>query len=197
MEDKKEQNQPAREETVREDKAIVLDFLPNGYPFDRRPIHKKTAIVQAVGKNHFTLLELIPKKGITLKLMQEVYIGPEKRDEILHILRRLSINRLTGTAKQELDFVIKEIVHNNPARFIEFFNKAQPLSTRMHQLELLPGLGKKHMWEIIEVREEKLFESFADIKTRVKLMPNPEKVIVKRILSELEGNEKYNLFVEK
>lgn len=197
MEENKEQNQPTREETVREDKAIVLDFLPNGYPFDRRPIHKKTAIVQAIGKNHFTLLELIPKKGITLKLMHEIYIGPEKRDEILHILGRLSINRLTGTAKQELEFVIKEIVHNNPTRFIEFFNKAQPLSTRMHQLELLPGLGKKHMWEIIEVREEKLFESFADIKARVKLMPDPEKVIVKRILSELEGNEKYNLFVER
>lgn len=182
---------------VREEKALVLDFLPNGYPLDPRPVHRKTAIVQAIGKDHFTLLELIPKKGITLKLAQEVYIGPDKRDEILQIVGRLPMHKLTGTAKQELEFVIKEIIHTNPAKFIGFFNKALPLSTRMHQLELLPGLGKKHMWEIIQAREEKLFESFADIKARVKLMPDPEKTIVKRILSELEGNEKHHLFVER
>lgn len=186
-----------REATIREEKVLVLDFLPNGYPLDPRPTHKKTAIVQAVGKDHFTLLELVPKKGITLKLMQELYIGPDKRDEIQHIVGRLPINKLTGTAKQELEFVIKEIVHTNQTKFIEFFNKAQPLSTRMHQLELLPGLGKKHMWEIIEAREEKPFENFADIKARVKLMPDPEKTVVKRIVSELEGNEKYHLFVER
>lgn len=182
---------------IREEKVLVLDFLPNGYPLDPRPIHKKTPIVQAIGKDHFTLLELVPKKGVVLKLMQELYVGPDKRDEIQHIIGRLPMHKLTGTAKQELEFVVKEIVHTNQTKFIDFFNKAQPLSTRMHQLELLPGLGKKHMWEIIEAREEKLFENFADIKARVKLMPDPEKSIVKRIISELEGNEKYNLFVER
>ena len=189
--------QMQREASIREEKVLVLDFLPNGYPLDPRPTHKKTAIVQAVGKDHFTLLELVPKKGTTLKLMQELYIGPDKRDEIQHIVGRLPMHKLTGTAKQELEFVIKEIVHTNQTKFIEFFNKAQPLSTRMHQLELLPGLGKKHMWEIIEAREEKPFENFADIKTRVKLMPDPEKTVVKRIVSELEGNEKYHIFVER
>ena len=189
--------QMQRETNIREEKVLVLDFLPNGYPLDPRPTHKKTAIVQAVGKDHFTLLELVPKKGTTLKLMQELYIGPDKRDEIQHIVGRLPMHKLTGTAKQELEFVIKEIVHTNQTKFIEFFNKAQPLSTRMHQLELLPGLGKKHMWEIIEAREEKLFENFADIKTRVKLMPDPEKTVVKRIISELEGNEKYHIFVDR
>lgn len=186
-----------RELAVKEEKVVILDFLPNGYPFDRRPSHKKTAITQAIGKNRFTLLELIPKKGVTLKLMQEVYIGEGKRDEIHHIQGKLLLHKLTGTAKQELEYVIQDIVHNNQAPFIQFFNKAQPLSTRMHQLELLPGLGKKHMWEIIQAREEKLFESFADIKTRVKLLPDPEKIIVKRIISELEGLEKYNLFVDR
>ncbi len=66
----------------------------------------------------------------------------------------------------------------------------------MHQLELLPGLGKKHMWEIIEARKEKPFESFADIKKRVKLMPDPEKAIIKRILKELSGIEKHRVFVD-
>jgi putative nucleotide binding protein len=153
--------------------------------------------VQAIGKDHFTLLELIPKKGIALKLAQEVYIGPNIREEILQIVGKLPMYKLTGTAKQELEYVIKEIVHNTPQKFIDFFNKAQPLSTRMHQLELLPGLGKKHMWEIIQAREDKPFENFVDIKARVKLMPDPEKTIVKRIISELEGNEKHHIFVER
>jgi len=66
----------------------------------------------------------------------------------------------------------------------------------MHQLELLPGLGKKHMWEIIEQRDEKPFESFEDIKKRVKLMPDPEKSVIKRIIHEIEGQEKHFVFVE-
>jgi len=183
--------------TLKEEKAIVLDFLPHGYPFDRRPSHRKTAIVQAIGKNRFTLLELVPKKGIALSLMQEVYVGEGLRPEINHIQGRLPIHKLTGTARQELEYVVKDIVNNDQVPFVKFFNKAQPLSTRMHQLELLPGLGKKHMWEIIEARKEKEFESFADIKARVKLIPDPQKIIVKRILSELEGKEKYNLFVDR
>ena len=66
----------------------------------------------------------------------------------------------------------------------------------MHQLELLPGVGKKHMWQIIEARNEKEFDSFKDIKDRVKLMPDPEKVVIKRIQMELEGAEKHKLFVD-
>ncbi len=185
-----------RSERVKEEAAIVLDFLPNGYPYDERPMYMKTPIVQAVGKEHFVLLELVPKKGIHLQPFEEVYIGDGKRDKIHHIVGKMVLGKLTATAKSELEFVIKDIVKKNEKRFVEFFNKAQPLSTRMHQLELLPGLGKKHMWQIIEVREEKPFESFSDLKNRVKLMPDPEKTIIKRILQELESTEKHKIFVD-
>ncbi len=182
--------------TVKKESAIVLDFLPNGYPFDKRPIHKKTAVVQAVGKEFFTLLELVPKKGVFVQPYEEVYIGEAKRDKIHHILGRLPMDKLTATAKTELEFVVKDVVKNNEKRFVEFFNTAQSLSTRMHQLELLPGLGKKHMWEILEARKDKPFESFADIKKRVKLMPDPEKTVIRRILKEISGEEKHRIFVE-
>ena len=185
-----------RTERSKEEIAIVLDFLPNGYSYDERPMYMKTPIAQAIGKNHFVLLELVPKKGIHLQSFEEAYIGDGKRDKIHHIVGKLTVAKLTATAKSELEFVIKDIVKKNEKRFIEFFNKAQPLSTRMHQLELLPGLGKKHMWQIIELREEKPFDSFADIKNRVKLMPDPEKSIIKRILQELEATEKHKLFVD-
>ena len=180
----------------KEETAIVLDFLSHGYSYDERPMYMKTPIAQAVGKEHFVLLELVPKKGIHLQPFEEVYIGIGKRDKIHHIVGKISLAKLSATAKSELEFVIKDIVKKNEKKFVEFFNKAQPLSTRMHQLELLPGLGKKHMWQIIETRQEKPFESFSDLKSRVKLMPDPEKTIIKRILQELEGAEKHKIFVD-
>ena len=180
---------------AREEEAIVLDFLPNGYPLDRTPAHRKTAIVQALGKITFAMLELVPKKDIFLQPDDVVYIGEGKRDQIHHITGKLPFDKLTNTARNTLNHVICDLVKNKEATFVDFFNKAQPLTTRMHQLELIPGLGKKHMWAIIEEREKSPFISFADIKTRVKLMPDPEKSIIRRILLELEGKEKHRLFV--
>lgn len=181
----------------KEEYAIVLDFLPYGYPFDTRPSHKKTAIAQAIGKKHFTLLELVPKKGIFLQPYEEVYLGEGKREKIHHIAGRLPVEKLTATAKSQLEYTVKDLVNKNEKQFVDFFNNAKPLTTRMHQLELLPGVGKKHMWEIIEKRKDKEFESFEDIKARVKLMPDPKIAIIKRIIAELKGKEKHFLFIER
>lgn len=179
----------------REEIAIVLDFLPNGYPADTRPMHMKTAIAQALGKEYFTLLELVPKKGVFLQPYEEVYIGEGKRDKIHHISGKLAAGKLTSTAMSEMEFVVKDLVEKHEKMFVEFFNKAQPLTTRMHQLELIPGFGKKHMWEIIEERKEKPFSSFDDLKKRVKLVPDPKKAVIKRILAEIQGDEKHFIFV--
>ncbi|OGM02870.1 DNA-binding protein [Candidatus Woesearchaeota archaeon RBG_13_36_6] len=181
---------------AKEEHGVVLDFLPNGYPFDTRPSHIKTPIVQAIGKERFVLLELVPRKGVSLQPHEEVYIGEGKRDKIHHIVGKLDYDKLTRTAKSELEYIVKELVEKDEAKFVEFFNKAPPLSTRMHSLELLPGLGKKRMWEILEERKVEPFKSFEDLKKRVKLMPDPKSVIIKRILKEIEGKEKHYFFVE-
>ena len=183
-------------ERSKEEIAIVLDFLPNGYPYDGRPMYMKNPIAQAIGSEHFVMLELVPKKDVHLQPFEEVYIGDGKRDKIHHIVGKIDVKKLTATAKSQLEFIIKEIIKKNEKKFVDFFNKAQPLGTRMHQIELLPGLGKKHMWQIIEARDDKIFESFDDLKNRVKLMPDPEKAVIKRILLELEGNEKHKIFVD-
>jgi len=180
----------------REEHAIVLDFLQHGYPFDKTPSHRKDSIVQAVGINKFTLLELVPKEGVFLQPHEKIYIGEGKRDKIHHIIGKLPASKLTTSAQKELAFIVNETVCNDEKRFVEFFNKAQPLTMRMHQVELLPGFGKKHMWEIIEKRADKPFVSFADLKARVKLMPDPAKAIAKRILDEILGEEKHRLFVD-
>ena len=179
---------------MKEEFAVVLDFLPNGYPFDSRPMHKKTPIAQALGKVHFALLELVPKKGIFLQPYEDVYIGDGKRDKIHHILGKIPLDKLTETAKIELEFVVRDVVSKNEMRFVDFFNTAGPINTRRHQLELLPGVGKKHMWEILEKRKEKPFESFDDIKQRIKLLPDPRNATIKKIIADIKGEEKHKLF---
>ncbi len=179
--------------TVREERAIVLDYLEHGYPFDQGAM--KTPIAQALGLEHLSLLELVPKKGVFLQPNEEVYIGEGKREEIHHIKGRIPMEKLTATARNALAPVIEEAISKDEKKFVEFFNKAQPLTMRMHQLELLPGVGKKHMWEVLEARKERPFDNFEDLKSRVKLLPDPRQVVVKRILLELEGTEKWKIFV--
>jgi len=182
-------------EHLKEEYVIILDFLPNGHPFDTRPSHKKTPVAQAIGKEHFILLELVPKKGQFLQPHEEIYIGEGKRDKIHHIFGRIPYDKLTQTAQAELEYIVKEFVEKNQQKFVDFFNKAGPINTRRHQIELLPGIGKKHMWELLEQRKESLFKNFEDIKKRVKLMPDPEKAVIRRIIAELKNEDKYKLFV--
>lgn len=178
-------------EKKREEEAIVLDFLPHGYPFSQQ----RKPIVQLVGSKYLTLLEAVPKKEVFLKSRDEVYIGPDKRDNVHHISGRLEYDKLTQTARMVLEEVVQDIVGEREDYFVEFFNKAGSLTTRLHQLELIPGIGKKHMWKIIEEREERPFESFEGIKKRIEFLPDPKKSIIKRILMEFKGSDKYRIFV--
>jgi len=174
----------------KEERAIILDFLPHGYPLEGKMI----PIAQAVGTKHFTLLQLVPRRGVTLQLKEEVYIGPNRRDKIYYIQGRLSPEKLTETAKIQLKDFVSKVVSEQEKRFVDFFNTAQPINTRLHQLELLPGFGIKHTKTIIEERKKKSFESFEDIKKRIPNLPDPKKAIEKRILQELEHKERYKLF---
>ena len=178
-----------------EEVVVVLDFLPNGYPFDSRNSFRKGPIAQVISKNTFTLLEIIPKPGVQLQSTEELYIGEGKRDKVHHVVGRIGPEKLTQTAQGELEIIVKKLVVENPQRYIDFFNKAGPISTRMHQIELLPGIGKKHMWEILEARDEKPFESFEEIKSRVSLIPDPLKSVIKRVLMEINNEDKYKIFV--
>ena len=179
---------------AKEEYVIVLDFLKHGYSADSRSFHRREPIVQAIGKDHFVLLELVPQSDIDLKPHDEVYIGEGERKEIAYIKGVLGPERLTQTAKNELPFIVEKLVETKEEKFIEFFNKCGAVSLRAHQLELLPGVGKKHTSEILKTREKESFTSFEDIKKRVKSVPNPKKLIIDRILKELDDGDRYKLF---
>ncbi|MBD3387553.1 MAG: DUF655 domain-containing protein [Candidatus Altiarchaeales archaeon] len=176
----------------KDDYARVLDYLPKGK--SEVPPHKRKPLVQAVGTSFFSLLELSPKQDANFELGESIYIGDENREKIDHIERRIKYDWLTPTAKSELPHVVKDIVLENDGRFLNFYNTAGSISTRQHKLETLPKIGKRHREEIIEEREIQPFQSFDEMRSRLKNIPDPLKVLVDKIVEELKGDSKYYLF---
>ena len=183
-----------------EDNAVILDYLPLGYIKEGMSTFKRKPIAQAIGTENFTLLELTPKDTVDIEIHENVYIGAEKRDKINRVKGKLDFENLTATSRVELDHVIEEIILAHENKFVEFFNEAESLNTRLHKLELLPGIGKKHMWDILEARKEAPFKSFEDVKNRVPLLSDPVNILVKKVKQELDttrekrGKNKYRIF---
>ncbi|MFH1239718.1 MAG: DUF655 domain-containing protein [Candidatus Diapherotrites archaeon] len=172
-----------------EEYSYVLDYLPKGKPNS----YKAEPIAQILGIDFFTLLEVVPKTP--LQVMNKIYVGKDERQNIEYIKKRITYKELTSTAVAELEKAVEKIVADDTKRFLDFFNNARSITIRRHQLELLPGLGKKHTKSILDAREKKPFESYADISKRVALVPNPKSILVKRILEEIEEEDmKYYLF---
>ncbi len=176
-----------------EEYAYVLDFLQFGRPGTDKPRHLALPTVQVIGETYFTLLEAEIRVGTQANIHERVYIGKERREKINRIIGRISYNDLTANAKAELLPVLEDLIANQEQRFVSFFNNSQAITPRMHALELLPGIGKKSMWQIINAREKKSFISFKDVHERTNV-GDPVKVVAKRILDELAGEEKYRVF---
>ena len=172
-----------------EEYAYVVDFLPHGKGGLRNPV------VQLVGESNFTLLEAILYEDKLSNVGERLFVGKGKREKVEKIKRKLSYADLTTLAKENLPSVVEKIVRQNEKRFVEFINKARPISIRVHMLELLPGVGKKNLEALLEEREKKPFESFADIRKRVPIFGDPVKSFVERIIREIKGEEKYYFFV--
>lgn len=181
-----------------EDNAYILDYLPEGLPGERG--FKREALAYAMGESEFKLFELVPKPDAIIMIGEKVYIGKDvdRRERIQHVKRRVSYEELTSASHSELPYIVQDAVNDNEDRFVEFFNSAQAITTRYHMLELLPGLGKKTMWAILEERKKGEFKSFKDLAERVPSVKHPEKLISKRIEIELsDPHQKYHLFVSR
>lgn len=181
-----------------EEYAYVLDYLVSGRPEEKA--YHKTPLVISIGSEEFKLLELIPKNNAVISIGEKVYIGKnqEFRTKIMSVKRRISYKDLTNAAVNELPFILENIINERNSYFVDFFNNAQPINARMHSLELLPGLGNKTMWAILDERKKKPFDSFEDLTERVKTVHNPQKMIASRIIEELgDRYQKHRLFVSQ
>jgi putative nucleotide binding protein len=178
-----------------EDYVYVLDYLPKGR--GDLPPHKRHPVVYGIGENQFTLLELVPKKDVAFNIGDRIYVGkdPEKRIKIAKIKGRVNYESMTSTAHGEMPYVLIDIVNDHNERFLKFFNESPAISTRFHVLELLPGLGKKMMHDILDERKKKPFTSFEEMCDRIDFLRAPDKLIAKRIELELtDPDQKYRLF---
>ncbi len=175
-----------------EEYAYVLDYLPYGRSSEKSR-HLVVPTVQIMGEQHFTLLEAELKVGATVIVHERIYIGRERREKVDRIMSRINYSQLTANAKAELVPLIEEMVKAREARFVDFFNNSQPVTPRMHSLELLPGIGKKSMWSIVNLRERKPFTNYKDIQERTGITDIP-KTLSKRIMEELSTETKYRLF---
>lgn len=177
-----------------EEYAYVLDYTLRGKSSTVRG--REGLIVQGIGEEHLTLLELLGVQNMNFEVGERVYIGREGRDKIMSVLGRLEYDDISQSAKNDLPTIVEKIVIRNEKRFVDYVNNTQPITPRIHALELIPGIGKTYMMNIIKEREKKRFESFADIQSRVGLR-DPAKLIVKRIVDEIAGQARMNLFVRK
>jgi len=175
--------------------AYILDYLPNGRQTERG-FHREP-LALALGESELKLFELVPRIGAKLVPGSRVPLVPIESapPPIDHVRRRIGYDELTVSARTELTQALETIVKANSARYLRFFNEAPAVSRRFHLLELLPGIGKKTMQQIVDERRRAPFQSFEEIESRLHLK-NPERLIVARIEQELSGVEdKYRLFV--
>jgi putative nucleotide binding protein len=164
--------------------AYVLAVIPpKTYLRDSRS--RGETIVQGIGESFFTLLEMVPHRGANLHPQERLSIEKDVRSKIDHVKRRIFFEDLAPESEAELPLVVEIIVTKHEHRFVQFFNEAAPITTRLHSLQLLPGIGQTLMWALLDERKREPFKSFEDIAARTKLQ-NPKKVLTARIKEEVK-----------
>ena len=182
-----------RDQKKYEEYAYVLDYLEHGRPGTPRTPHTSSGVIQMVGESYFTILEASPKVDAEYNPRDRIFVGKGDRALVSHIIGRVPYSELTNSAKAELPGVVEIVVRANEPFFVNFFNTSQSVTPRMHSLELIPGIGKRLMFLILDLREKAPFMSFKDIEERVNLK-DPAAQLAKRVLEELSQEEKYLLF---
>lgn len=177
-----------------EEHAYILDYNSRGKSSTVRG--RDGIIITAIGEERLTLLEILGIPNSTFEVGEKIYIGKEGRTKVLSVLGKLDYDKISSSAQSELESTVENIVTNNESKFVEYLNNAQPLTPRIHALELIPGIGKTYMKSMLEERERKKFESYQDLQERVGLK-EPVKHIAQRIIDEISGESRMNLFVKR
>ena len=177
-----------------EEHAYVLDFNPRGKSTTVRG--RDGIIITSIGEDRLTLLEVLGVPNSTFEIGEKIYIGREGRTKISSVLGKMEYENISSSAQSELPNVVEKIVTNNERRFVDYLNNARPLTPRIHALELIPGIGKTYMKTMLEEREMKKFESYVDLQDRVGFK-EPVKHITERIMDEISGESRMNLFVKR
>ena len=143
------------------------------------------------------MLELTLADDADVSIGDRIVLAPDDEREAVGRIREVAYDDLSNAAHSELEYVVEEVVDRNERRFVDFYNEAQPITLRLHQLNLLPGIGKKLRNDVLDERKRAPFESFAELEERISGLHDPKGVLVDRILEELRDEDlKYRTFVE-
>ena len=175
--------------------VIILDILLHGHPEEDKPSWSKTPITQVLTLPDFVLYEVKCNKDSDIKVQEKAtYEEFLNQNKLREVIKKIDYKDLTNTSKALLQPILESEVLNHEEEFINFFNNSTSITPRMHSLKLLPGVGQKHMWEIIEARNRQKFTNFQDISDRTS-MSHPAKQVAQRIIKELQREGvKYYLF---
>ncbi|WP_339103130.1 DUF655 domain-containing protein [Haloterrigena salinisoli] len=177
-------------------RAVVLDYLAHGLSDDSRPQYEKSPAGYALEIDDFELYQVAFDEDERLTIGSEVVVEPAAERDVVTEARRVDYEDLSSGAQSELEYVVADLVEENEERFVDFYNDAQPITLRLHQLNLLPGIGKKLRNGILDERKRKPFESFEELSERVSGLHDPDEILVERILEELRDDDlKYQTFV--
>ena len=183
------------EADVERREAVLLDVLPTGRPDDDRPQHRKQPVAYGLGVDEFRVYEL------TLAESAEPSVGDriDLDGGLVGRYREVDLADVTRNADAELEYAVEAIVDADERRFVDFFNDAQPISLRLHMLNLLPGIGDKLRDNVLDQRKRHgPFESFEDLSERVDGLHSPREVITDRIMAEIrEDDHKYRAFATR
>jgi putative nucleotide binding protein len=179
--------------------VYVLDILQHG-GVDRHSSGGSNLawqpVCQVIQTPNYNLFEIALTKGEIVSVQQKIVLTGET-SPLGKIQRRLKFDELTPTSKDIIQDVLEIYVKESEQLFIKFINSAGPITIKRHSLEVLPGIGKKIMWDIITEREKAPFQNYTDLKKRVPGL-KIEEIIAKRIVEELSNpEEKHYLFVRR
>lgn len=178
--------------------AVVLDYLAHGRTDDGSPQYQRSPLAYALGTDEFDLFEIVFEEGAGVSIGDRIAVQPADARESIETLRKIEYDDLSGGAQSELEYVVEEVVEEDVDRFVNFYNEAQPITLRLHQLNLLPGIGKKLRNTILDERKRKPFESFDELEERVGGLHDPKGVIAERIIEEIrEEDLKYRIFAQR
>ena len=174
---------------------IILDILLHGHPEEDKPSWSKTPLAQVITFPDFVLYEVKINRDSDIKVQEKnTYEEFVRQNKLRDVIKKIDYDDLTNTSKALIQPILEQEVMIYEEEFINFFNNSTAITPRMHALKLLPGVGQKHMWEILDARNRQKFTTFQDISDRTSIS-HPAKLIAQRIIKELEREGvKYYLF---
>ncbi len=109
-------------------------------------------MIIAITERDFRISRLKAIQKTELKFIGDRIAIDSTSEIVSEIIGLTRITSLSPSALKELPKIIASMLQDSPERCLGFYNRAGPLSLKMHSYELLPGIGSKKAQEMVEAR---------------------------------------------